>query len=272
MKRKSFFERLAGVQKRNASILCIGLDPEPAKMPKPFRRPDSGAAIARFNCAIIEATSDLVCAYKPNWAFYEALGLEGILALERTLEAIPAGIPIIADAKRGDIGNTARCYAKAIFDVWGADAVTLNPYMGFDTLEPFLEYRDRGVYALCLTSNPGAEDFETPGRLYLRIARTLAENDRHGNIGLVVGATQTRRIAAVRRAAPRLPFLLPGVGAQGGSARAAVRGAWGERPGSVLVNVSRSALYASSGSDFAEAARKSAEEFRRTLQGCVPES
>jgi len=269
MKRKSFFDRLADAQERNQSLLCVGLDPEPGKLPSGFRQ-DATTDVARFNCEIVRATADLVCAYKPNWAFYEAMGLDGMIALERTLEAIPENIPVIADVKRGDIGNTAACYAKALYEEWNVDAVTLSPYMGFDTLEPFLAYRDRGVYALCLTSNAGAADFQLPGRLYLRVARTLAERDTHGNLGLVVGATQARRIAAVRRAAPALPFLVPGVGAQGGSASAAVRGAWGERRGSVLVSVSRSVLYASNGRDYAQAARETANTFRCALQNAIP--
>lgn len=263
MKSRSFFDQLAHAQKRNESLLCIGLDPDLALLPAPFSRRNA-ADVARFNTAIIAATADLACCYKPNWAFYEAMGLEGMRALEKTIAAVPPGIPLIADAKRGDIGNTAKAYARSIFEVWGAAAVTVNPYMGLDTLEPFLEYSDRGVYVLCLTSNPGAEDFETRGSLYLRVARALAERDS-GNIGLVVGATQPRRIRKVREAAPRLPFLLPGLGTQGGSAEAAVRGASGPRPGSVVVNVSRSVLYASKGKDFAEAARAAADDFRKTL-------
>jgi orotidine-5'-phosphate decarboxylase len=269
MSPKGFFDRLAAAQKRNRSLLCVGLDPDPAKLPRVFPR-RRAADVGLFNRAIIDATSDLVCAYKPNWAFYEALGIDGLRALERTLEAIPSGIPVIADAKRGDIGNTAAAYARSLFEVWGVDAATVSAFMGMDTLAPFLAYRDRAVYALCLTSNPGASDFQLPGRLYLRIARTLAQGDEHGNLGLVVGATQPRRIAAVRAAAPRLPFLLPGVGSQGGSARAAVAGAWGERKGSVLVNVSRSVLYASDGKDFAQAARREAEALRGRMQACIP--
>ena len=205
----------------------------------------------------------LTFACRQDWHIFSVI-------LNKTLDCIPDGIPIIADAKRGDIGNTARCYARSIFEVWGVDAVTLNPYMGRDCLEPFLEYRDRGIYALCLTSNPGAEDFEIPNRLYLRVARSLAEHEASERIGLVVGATQPRRISSVRRAAPFLPFLLPGIGAQGGSAKQAVRGAWGEKPGSVLVNSSRSIRYASGGKDFAEAARNSANDLRITLQNCIP--
>ncbi|MFW6255187.1 MAG: orotidine-5'-phosphate decarboxylase [Candidatus Sumerlaeota bacterium] len=269
MKKTNYFHKLADTQKKNKSLLCVGLDPAREKLPEPFKK-RNGSDIARFNKAIIEATADLAAAYKPNWAFYEALGIEGLKALEKTLEAIPDNIPVIADAKRGDIGNTAKAYARSIFEVWDADAVTLSPYMGLDTLEPFLDYSDRGAYVLCLTSNPGAADFETPGRLYLKIARALQDQEKYRNVGLVVGATQARRIQAVRSAAPDLPFLLPGVGSQGGSAQAAVQGAWGECPGAVLVNVSRSVLYASSGKDFAEAARRAADDFRQTLQACIP--
>ena len=271
MKKGKFFDRIAAAQKRNKSLLCIGLDPEPGKLPDSFRKRDAGD-VARFNREIIAATADLACAYKPNWAFYEALGIAGMRALERTLEAIPSYVPVIADAKRGDIGNTAANYAKSLYEVWNVDAVTLNPYMGLDTLGPFLDYKDRGVYALCLTSNPGSADFQMPGRLYLRVARTLAANDGFKNIGLVVGATQARRIGAVRAAAPNLPFLLPGIGSQGGSARAAVQGAWGERKGSVVVNVSRSILFASRNKDFAEAARNAADEFRLVLQASIPKT
>ncbi|NQU43174.1 orotidine-5'-phosphate decarboxylase [bacterium] len=269
MAKRTYFEKLARAQKRNKSLLCIGLDPAPEALPTPFKKRDA-SDIARFNRAIIEATADLACAYKPNWGFYEALGVEGLKALEKTIQAIPGNIPVILDAKRGDIGNTAKAYARGLFEVWGADAVTLSPYMGLDTLEPFLEYEDRGAYVLCLTSNPGAEDFELPNRLYLRVARALAERDSRRNIGLVVGATQPRRIQNVRKAAPDLPFLLPGVGSQGGSAEAAVRGAWGDRPGSVVVNVSRSVLYASKERDFAQAARQAADDFRHVLQQAIP--
>jgi len=270
MRRTRYFDRLARAQKRKRSLLCVGLDPDPTKLPSVFKR-RNGADVARFCRAVVESTADIACAYKPNWAFYEAMGLEGMKALEKVIEAVPSGTPIIADAKRGDIGNTARAYARAMFETWGVDAVTVSPYMGAETLEPFLDYPDRAVYALCLTSNPGAADFETPNRLYLRVARTLAEHPHADRIGLVVGATQARRIQAVRRAAPLLPFLLPGIGSQGGSARAAVRGASGEAPGSVLVNVSRSVLYASQGADFAEAARTATEDYRQTLEACATE-
>ncbi|MFW6303704.1 MAG: orotidine-5'-phosphate decarboxylase, partial [Candidatus Sumerlaeota bacterium] len=225
--------------------------------------------VAAFCREIIEATAYAAAAYKPNWAFFEALGIEGMRALEKTLEAVPDDIPVIADAKRGDIGNTAGRYACAIFEQFGADAVTLNAYMGVETLEPFLAYADKGVYVLCLTSNPGSEDFQLPERLYLRVASALAERDPEGKqIGLVVGATQSERISEVRVAAPKAPILLPGVGTQGGSAEAAVKGAWGEGRVPVLVNVSRSVLYAASDANFAEAAREAAGHYRDILQAC----
>ena len=269
MKKTRFFERLARAQKKNGSYLCVGLDPDLGRLPAPFKK-RNGTDVARFNRAIVEATADIACAYKPNWAFYEAMGLAGLRALEKTLEVIPSDIPVIADAKRGDIGNTARQYARSLFETWGVGAATVSPYMGADTLEPFTEYADRAVYVLCLTSNPGAADFETPRRLYLDVARKMAEIDRHGNIGLVVGATQSRRIAAVRRAAPELPFLLPGIGSQGGSAQAAMKGAWSARGGAILVNASRSILYASAGADFAEAARQAAIAARDELNAAAP--
>ncbi len=272
MKRTTFFQKLAKSQKKRESLLCVGLDPSPERLPKHFRNRDA-SDVARFCRDIIKATAPMAGAYKPNWAFFEALGVPGLKALEKVLAAIPDDIPVIADAKRGDIGNTAGRYAYSIFNVFGVDAVTLNAYMGVETFEPFLDYKDKGVYALCLTSNPGSEDFQLPNRLYLRVARALAERDPKGRqIGLVVGATQSRRISSVRKAAPMNSFLLPGLGSQGGSARASVKGAWGAGTAPLLVNVSRSVLYASDGKDFAKAAAAAAEDFRQTLQDCRPDA
>ena len=148
----TFVDKLLAASRANKSLLCIGLDPDPDLMPD--------VSIFEFNEAIISATSDLVCAYKPNLAFYEALGIEGLEALLETIECIPEHIPIIGDAKRGDIGNTAKAYAKSLFDMFGFDAATVNPYLGFDAIEPFLNYEDKGVFILCRTSNPGAKDFQ----------------------------------------------------------------------------------------------------------------
>jgi len=255
----SFRRKLRESTERNRSLLCIGLDPDPAKIP-------AGITVAQFNRAIIEATSDLVCAYKPNLAFYEALGLEGLRALEDTIRAVPPGLPTIGDAKRSDIGNTARQYAYALFDSFGFDAATLNPYLGFDSVEPFIAYVDRGTFLLCRTSNPSAKDFQDlkiDGQpLYERVALKALDWNVHGNIGLVVGATYPQELARIRQMCPSMPLLIPGVGAQGGDIEAVVRfGADGEGT-NAIINVSRAVLYASSGADFAEAARRSAEALR----------
>src|SRR3972149_3948630 len=183
-----FREKLEKAQEKNRSLLCIGLDPQPELMPI--------KDVAGFGRAIIEATSDLVSAYKPNLAFYEALGLEGLRALEKTLSFIPPSIPVIGDAKRGDVGPSAQAYARALFEVWGFDAATLNPYLGYDALRPFLEYRERGVFLLARTTNMGGRDFQTlyvstaagDYQLYEMVALKGREWNRYGNIGLVTGA------------------------------------------------------------------------------------
>jgi orotidine-5'-phosphate decarboxylase len=260
-----FIDRLDATSQRNHSLLCIGLDPWPASMPI--------SDIAAFNRGIIEATSDLVCAYKPNYAFYEAEGIDGLRALEATIAAVPDGIPVVLDAKRGDLDNTARAYAKAAFGTWGADAVTVNPYMGQDTLEPFLAYEDRGVLVLTRTSNPGAKDFEelelehdgVMMPLYEHVtARAVEWNDRR-NIGLVVGSTAPEELARIRGIAPEMPILIPGVGAQGGDLEASVRGGVNAKGMGILVSASRSVIYASKGSDFAEAARAAATATRDAI-------
>jgi len=250
-----FVEKLLEASRKNRSLLCVGLDPDTYLMPE--------MSILEFNKAIIEATSDVVCAYKPNFAFYEVLGTEGLEALRRTIGFIPDYIPIIGDAKRGDIGNTAKAYARALFHVFGFDAATVNPYMGFDSLDPFIEYENKGVFILCRTSNPGAKDFQdfadAGGRhLYQTVAQKASEWNTHGNIGLVVGATYPRDLVEIRKICPDMPLLIPGIGAQGGDLALAVKAgvdAYGEK---AIINVSRQILYASSGKDFAEAARRAA--------------
>ncbi len=258
-----FVEKLADAVQRNRSLVCVGLDPDPARMPE-------GLGVADFNRAIIDATADLVCAYKPNLAFYEALGTDGNAALRETLQHIPAGIPVIADAKRGDIGNTAAAYARALFDDLGFDATTVSPYLGGDSLEPFLEYPDRGVFILCRTSNPGAADFqdllcEHEGSLkplYEIVALKAGSWNRRGNVGLVVGATYPDELEAIRRQHPDIPFLVPGVGAQGGDVARTIRAGLDARGRGLVINSSRQILYASSGKDFAEAARDAASALR----------
>jgi len=255
----SFVDRLNAAAARNRSLVCVGLDPWRPSMPI--------ADIAAFNRAIIEATADLVCAYKPNYAFYEAEGIDGLRALAETIEAVPHGIPVILDAKRGDIGSTATAYAKAAFEVWNADAVTLNPYMGGDTLDPFLAYADRGSLILTRTSNPGGRDFEelpvgegTP--LYEHVTRRAVEWNGKGNVGLVVGATAPDELRRIRAIAGDMPILIPGIGTQGGDLEAAVRYGMNAKGLGAVINSSRGIIYASKGADFAEAARAAATKLR----------
>jgi len=257
----TFTDKLLNVSRKNESWLCIGLDPDPELMPR--------VEVLQFNRAIIESTYDLVCAYKPNLAFYEALGTEGLAILEKTIKYIPGDIPVIGDAKRGDIGNTARAYARALFSVFGFDAATVNPYLGFDSVEPFISYQDKGVFILCRTSNRGALDFQdlyTNGLpLYETVARKAREWNIHSNIGLVVGATYPEDLKKVRSICPEMCLLIPGIGAQGGDLASAVgcgADAQGEK---AIINVSRQILYASEGKDFAEAARNRAEKIRKQI-------
>jgi orotidine-5'-phosphate decarboxylase len=262
----NFIEKLGGAVWENNSLLCIGLDPDPALMP-------AGISVFEFNRAIIDATADLVCAYKPNLAFYEALGREGTEALSLTVKYIPPDIPIIADAKRNDIGNTARAYATALFNYFGFDAATVNPYLGFDSLEPFLQYRDKGTLILCRTSNPGAVDFqslrcETDNgyRALFEIVADKAEAwNTNGNIGLVVGATYPQELKTIREQHPTLPLLIPGVGTQGGDMELVVRYGVNARGEGAIINSSRQVLYASKDRDFALAARKVASELREQI-------
>jgi orotidine-5'-phosphate decarboxylase len=251
-----FTDKLLNASRKNKSWLCIGLDPDPELMP--------GVDVLQFNKAIIEATSDLVCAYKPNLAFYEALGTEGLVILEKTIKYVPGDIPVIGDAKRGDIGNTARAYARALFSVLGFDAATVNPYLGFDSIEPFISYQNKGVFILCRTSNKGAADFQnlsTNGLpLYETVARKAKEWDIHGNIGLVVGATYPEELKKVRSICPEMPLLIPGIGAQGGDLASAVGCGVDARGEKAIINVSRQILYASKEKDFAQAARNVAEK------------
>lgn len=258
-----FLTKLAAARQKNDSLLCIGLDPDPALMPP-------GVSIADFNCAIIDATRDLVCAYKPNLAFYEAAGREGIEALEKTVKHIPPAIITIGDGKRGDIGNTAKAYAKALFDVFGFDAVTVNPYLGYDSIEPFLKYADKGIFLLCRTSNPGGADFqnlrlETGQPLYEAVARKVLEWNRGGQLGLVVGATSPDELRRVRQLCPEMPLLIPGIGAQGGDLALTIKYGADAATTRTIINVSRQVLYASSKPDFAGAARRAALEIRNQI-------
>lgn len=262
MTEKPFLYRLRSAQERRRSWLCVGLDPVLEQLPEVVRRAD--APLARFGRAIVEATADLACAYKPNLAFWLAHGTSGLEALRAVLEAVPDDVPVILDGKFGDIGHTAAAYARFAFDLLKADAATVNPYLGLDGVRPFLEREDRGVFLLARTSNPSAPDLQdrtVAGRpLYEEVALLAQEWDARlpGACGLVVGATYPEELARLRALTPDLPFLVPGLGAQGGDLEAAVRhGPTTSGVGPVL-NVSRGILYASSGPDFAEAARAAA--------------
>jgi orotidine-5'-phosphate decarboxylase len=261
-----FVEQLKAAWSRNDSLVCVGLDPELERFPAQLAGQPS--PIFQFNRAIIDATADLVCAYKPQFAHYAAYEAED--QLERTIEYIHQhhpGIPVILDAKRGDVGNTAQRYAIEAFERYGADAVTVNPYLGTDSLEPFLSYTDRGVIVLCRTSNPGAgdlQDLETGGRkLYEVVAEMAATRwNTRGNCALVVGATYPRELAQVRTLVGDMPFLVPGVGAQGGDVQAVVTNGQTLNGDGLMVSSSRAILYAASDETWVEAARSAARKLR----------
>jgi orotidine-5'-phosphate decarboxylase len=262
----NFIDKLLLTSQKNQSLLCIGLDPDPDAMPD--------VDILTFNKAIIDATCDLVCAYKPNLAFYETFGSEGFAILKETIEYIPPEIPIIGDAKRGDIGNTAKAYAKALFSTFGFDAATVNPYLGFDSIQPFIENKDKGVFILCRTSNKGSADFQNLNcsgslPLYEIVACKAREWNVHGNIGLVVGATYPEELKRIRAICPEMCLLIPGVGAQGGALDLAVNNGVNTQGEKAIINVSRKVLYASRGEDFTQAARSSALEIRAQINSCL---
>ncbi|WP_374675477.1 orotidine-5'-phosphate decarboxylase [Ideonella sp.] len=264
-----FPSRLAEASARHDSLLCVGLDPDPAKFPAGWK--GDASRIHDFCARIVDATKDLVCAFKPQIAYFAAHRAEDQLErLMAYIRRVAPDVPVILDAKRGDIGATAAQYAREAFERYQADAVTLSPFMGFDSIEPYLGYDGRGLILLCRTSNPGGSDLQAQALadgslLYEHIARLAAGPwNRGGRLGLVVGATFPQELARVRELAPTLPLLIPGVGAQGGDAAATVRAAW--RPGApIIVNSSRAVLYAGQGDDFASQARAVAESTRREL-------
>jgi len=267
----NFTEKLSTATEKNNSLLCIGLDPDPELMP-------AKTGVFKFNKAIIDATSDLVCAYKLNLAFYEALGLNGLDDMKRTIRYVPDDIPVIGDGKRGDIGNTAKAYARAIFDTFNFDATTLSPYLGFDSVEPFIEHWERGVFILCRTSNPSAVDFqnlplETEHKrlpLFEIVALRAAGWNKHGNIGLVVGATYPEELKLIRQNHPDMLLLIPGIGAQGGDLASAVGYGVNEQGRKAIISSSRQILYASNGKDFAQAAREVASSLRGQINHYRP--
>jgi orotidine-5'-phosphate decarboxylase len=257
-----FIEKLLAASQRNRSLLCVGLDPDPSQMPD--------IPLLDFTRSIIDATRDMICAYKPNFAFFEAMGLQGIEALIETIKYIPDNIPVIGDAKRGDIGNTARAYAKAVYDVFGCDAVTVNPYLGYDSVEPFLQHKDKSVFLLCRTSNKGAKDFQdiadsTGKPVYEIVATKAREWDRENNIGLVVGATYPEELKTIRELCPDMPLLIPGVGSQGGDLELAIKYGIDPRGQKAIINVSRQIIYASHGNDFATTAGEKTKQLRDNI-------
>lgn len=262
----NYFERLAARSRSIGSLVCVGLDPD-------ARRHDPDG-LTPYLAGIVEATAPYAACFKPNIAFFEQFGLPGLRALEQVLRAIPGDIPVIGDVKRGDIGNTAQAYARAMFGEWGFDAVTLSGYQGRDTIDPFLEYPGKAVYVLCRTSNPSSTEFQelrlADGRqLFEEVARVATSWSP--NVGLVVGATAPAELARVRELAPQASLLVPGVGAQGGRANEVIAAAGGE-PGRIVVNSSRGILYAGDGPDAPRAAAESARTLRDELAAATAAS
>lgn len=254
------------------SMLCIGLDTDPAKIPEHLHQTSSFPELA-FNKAIIEATKDTCVAYKLNIAFYEQMGIKGWQLIEETLQLLPANMLVIADAKRGDIGNTSYKYAETFFETYQFDAITVSPYMGEDSVKPFLSYTDKWTILLGLTSNQGSEDFQTlPCRnkpLYEHVLAKAAQWAEPQHLMFVVGATHPHLLTAIREIVPRHFLLVPGVGKQGGKVEDILKGAATE-DGGVLINASRSIIYASDGEDYADAAREQALSLREQMKDFIP--
>lgn len=251
------------IQRRIAeqkTFVCVGLDIDISKIPLHYQK--STNPLLEFNKYIIDATKDYTACYKPNLAFYEMYGLSGLQALVDTLHYIPDNIPVILDAKRGDIGNTAQAYARAIFEEFGAAAVTLAPYMGEDSIVPFLEYKENYSFILCLTSNKGAQDFQKP-ELYKKVAQKIQDwQERYGNCGAVAGATQAQEISEIRKIIPEAFLLIPGIGAQGGDLENTVRAAKNKNNSGFIINSSRGIIYAA---DPAQEAQKLQTEINKLL-------
>ena len=278
----NFLDQLRSARQAHHSLLCVGLDPEPSRFPSHWQgRSDK---TFEFCAAIVDACADLVLAFKPQIAYFSALGAEKDLErLMRHMKDVAPQVPIILDAKRGDIGSTAEQYALEAFERYGADAITLSPYMGLDSISPYLKYHDKGAFLLCRTSNPGGADLQNlhvsspgaqsgqggvlPERLYEHVAHLAQHHwNTNGQLGLVVGATFPEDIERVRRQAPHLPLLIPGIGAQGGDAQQTLQAAWKNEDTPIVINSSRAVLYASPERDYAQAARAQALQTRDLLE------
>ena len=266
MLRPTFTEQLAASHAARDSLVCVGLDPLPEAMPAGFEGPTGALEFCR---TIVDAVTDLVCAFKPQAAHFAALGAERELAaLIQYIHSRYPDVPVILDAKRGDVGATAERYAIELFDRYGADAATVNPYLGPESLRPYLKRSDRGVFVLCHTSNPESgwlQDMPEDDPVFLRVARAASDWNTHGNVALVVGATYPDQLSRVREVVGEMSVLVPGVGSQGGDVAAAVAAGINKARTGLLINASRSVLYASKGRDFADAARRAAMELREQI-------
>ncbi|ANU67074.1 orotidine-5'-phosphate decarboxylase [Turicimonas muris] len=263
-----FSQMLSSCWEKNDSLLCIGLDPTPARFPEKFKT--SSRPIFDFCAEIIDATADLVCAFKPQIAYFSSSSAEQeLIDIIDWIHTNHPGIPVILDAKRGDIGSTAAHYAKEVFERFKADCVTLSPYMGKDSVEPYLEYVEKGEFVLCRTSNKGGDDFQMLDiggvPLYIKVAEKVAEWDINGQMGLVIGATYPEELKKARATVPELTFLVPGIGAQGGDINAAVKAGMNKDKTGLVINSSRAILYASKEADFAEKARAEALRTRDAI-------
>ena len=261
----TFFEKLEKQITARKTYICVGLDPVWEKIPVHLPRSQEG--LLEFLLYIVNETKDHAAVFKPNFAYFEALGPSGMEVLLELIRKIPPEIPVIGDAKRGDVGHSSQMYAKAVFETFGCDAVTVTPYLGYDALEPFLENPDRGVFVLCLTSNSGATDFQLPD-LYLKVAKKVRKWNICGNAGLVVGATRPENIDAIREITGKMPYLIPGIGAQGGDLRNTLFSADDGSKIPYLISTSRSILYVSSKEDFAQKAGNAARELQDKINLC----
>ncbi|MEK7376082.1 MAG: orotidine-5'-phosphate decarboxylase [Candidatus Margulisiibacteriota bacterium] len=261
----NFLRQLDKASVKNNSLLCVGLDIDLSRIPPDFLKKED--PIFAFNKIIIDETRDVVCCYKPNIAFYEMCGIYGLQALIKTIEYIPEDIPVILDAKRGDVGHTAAAYAKSLFDVFKADAATVNPYMGYDSIKPFMEYREKGIFILCLTSNTSHRDFQenTEGKtpLYKQVAMHAKEWNIYGNCGLVAGATNPEELKEIRQIAEDMPLLIPGVGAQGGDLEHSVKYGITKDKNRAVINASRSIIYSDDPGGAAKKLRDEINSFRK---------
>lgn len=266
-----FLQKLNNAIKKNNSLLCIGLDSDLEKIPSFLLKKQD--PIFEFNKEIINQTYNLVCAYKPNIAYYESRGAKGIVSLKKTIEYVNKNypdIPLICDAKRADIGFTSEQYAKALFDYFNFDALTINPYLGFDSMEPFLNYKNKGIIILCRTSNPGASDFQDlmieNEPLYIKIAKKVNQwNKKYKNCLMVVGATWTAQLREVRKIAPEMFFLIPGIGAQGGDLEKTLKNGLTRGKSGLIISLSRTIIYASPEKDFAQKAKEKALEVKNLI-------